>query len=195
MFLAEKQPDEVLHQVAEALMSWSGSVLRLERAQIVRFDGVEQDRPQLAYAVGESIALAQRALRARAEAAGLAAVEFAVGNGRVVASLPQGTGLDSGIAALRLPTLDIYECTGGTLPALAPGTRILPMLSDSAVCVVGAVPLLSDVAPLDVDTGSVTPSSKGEPHSIRSIVLVWSARRRWSWVPHVGTGSCWVCPR
>lgn len=170
-FLADKQPDEVLHQVAQALMSWSGSVLRLERAQLVRFDGVEQDRPQLAYAGGESIALAERALGARAEAAGLTGVEFVADSRRVVASLPQGTRLDSGIAALRLPTLDIYECVTGNGPSLAPGTRILPMLADSGSCLVSAVPLLADIAPLDVDTGSATPSSKGVPHSLQAITL------------------------
>lgn len=175
-FLADKQPDEALHQVAEALMSWSGSVLRLERAQIVRFDGAEQERPQLTYVAGDSTAPAERALRARAEAIGFAGVEFATADGRVVARLPQGTRLDSGIAALRLPTLDIYECTSGTQPALAPGTRILPMLSGSAVCVVSVVPLLADVAPLDVDTGSAMPSSKGEPHSMQSIVLTLDSR-------------------
>jgi hypothetical protein len=39
-FLAERRPDEALHQVAQALMQWSGSVLRLESAQVVRFRGV-----------------------------------------------------------------------------------------------------------------------------------------------------------
>lgn len=160
-------------------MEWSGSVLRLERAQVVRFDGVEQDRSRLAYAVDESIALAQRALGARAEAAGLAGVEFAAGDGRVVASMPQGTRLDSGISVLRLPGLDVYECPTNGRMALAPGTRLLPLLSDSAVCVVSAVPLLAQLALVDADTAGLTPSGKGEPHSMRTIVLT----------PDIGAGQ------
>lgn len=170
-FLADRQPDEVLHQVAQALMSWSGSVLRLERAQIVRFDGVGQDRPQLVYAVGDSTAAAERALKARAEAVGFSGVDFAPASGRVVAGLPQGARIDSGIVALRLPMLDIYECVAGTQSPLAPGVRILPMLSDSGSCLVSAVPLLAGIAPTNVDTGGATPSSKGAPHSLRAVVL------------------------
>jgi hypothetical protein len=39
-FLSKGSPDEALHEVARALMQWSGSVLRIESTQVVRFSGV-----------------------------------------------------------------------------------------------------------------------------------------------------------